>query len=841
MIAIGKRTLFVLVTLALLIPGIGLYAVEPVQLDPDTTDYPLASHLEVLEDREQALTINDAASSYFTSSYQFYNQDTYSFGFTSSVYWIRFAIKNPTAKDIEWYLEIDNPNLDRIDLYVRDAAGKLSGERVAGDKLDFGKREVEYRNFIFKLKEKNAEEHTCYVRIQTSGAMNFSLKMSSPRAFYKNMNLEYAILGIYYGAMLIMVIYHLFMFFTLRISSYLYYILFCFSFLMFQLANDGLAFQYIWPRSVTLANTSVVFFILSTVIFAIQFSRSFMNTKVTIPRIDLIAIAIMLICLVCLPFSIIFEHLFVLRLSVLAIVLTAILLVVGSFIVAKNGYRPARFYVLAWTIFWIGTVSYSLYVFSILPGNIFIRLSQQASSLISVILISFGMAENINFMKGKLESLNLNLENSIEERTGELNKTLKKMERNNKEIVQELELAANIQEGILPEMPYYHEGVRIDAFYRSMGKVGGDFYDIFLMKGGYIGVLIADVSGHGMPAAFITAMAKISFSDAIQSHLFPRDIFIQVNNELIKTIKTDDFVTAFFVVISPSFEVFYCNASHQMALVLRKNDNTIDHWDTNGLFMGYLPIANSMYEDGQDVLNYGDRMFLYTDGISDCKNKKEETFTIERLSELLLETANLPIKEAKEKIISEWEEFARGTEQSDDVSFVLIEIDPAYQKLVTHREQGFKYLAKKQFKEAIAELNEALKVESADKISHLYIGECYLQDGNYLKAVEHLSEHLLYNEIDANVWGHLAEAYFNLKNYTMADRTAQKAAQLRNNFVDALEISGLSLMKLGKIKDAVQLWKKILVINPAHERAKKELNRIKEAKRVKKENNEAKG
>jgi sigma-B regulation protein RsbU (phosphoserine phosphatase) len=400
------------------------------------------------------------------------------------------------------------------------------------------------------------------------------------------------------------------------------------------------------------------------------------------------------------------------------------------------------------------------------------------------------------------------------------------MERKDNEIQREFDLAGNIQHGLLPQTPYYYEGVKVVAYYSLMGKVGGDFYDIFQMKGGYLGVLIADVSGHGMPAAFITALAKISFAEAIQTSLFPADIFRHVNNELVKAIKTDDFVTAFFAVISPARDIFYCNASHQMALVLRKDTMSIETWDTNGLFMGYSPDSNAMYEDGQNQLGYGDRILLYTDGIVTAVNGDGLPFGERRLESLFADTAALSLEEARDRIVRECQEHASASPQTDDMTLVMIEIDPAYRNLVEYRDQAFKLMWHQHYQAAIPLLSRALAINSKDEQSHLFIGECYLKNSDYAKAVEHLELYLKNNEFDANVWFNLAWAHYCLNDYPKTIKYSSRASSLKGNFIDAMMLTGLSLKKTGERREAKKVFEKILAIDPDNDLAELEMRDI---------------
>jgi serine phosphatase RsbU (regulator of sigma subunit) len=239
-------------------------------------------------------------------------------------------------------------------------------------------------------------------------------------------------------------------------------------------------------------------------------------------------------------------------------------------------------------------------------------------------------------------------------------------------IDKELDIASDIQRGILPATPISYNGISIEAFYRSMDKIGGDFFDIIPMSGGHVCIFIADVSGHGIPAAFVSAIGKISFIEATQKNLFPRDILARVNTALLETIKTQDYLTAFVAVISPSFEVFYTNASHHKAMVLRKRTAEIETWDTNGLFVGALENAGETYEEKHDMLDFGDRMLLFTDGLVEARNANEEQFGLSMLQETLMDSRDMSIREARTHIIRAWEEFVSDTPIRDDVTFLLM-------------------------------------------------------------------------------------------------------------------------------------------------------------------------
>lgn len=803
-----------------------LSAASPVIINEPIEELCLQTHIEILKESKKKYSIEDLKRKDISEMFVPFRDRYPLFAFSSAVYWIRFSVENRMKTDYSWFLEISNPLLNTIDIYLLDPKGRVILRKISSDPYSFSHKKINHRNYVFSFTEKAGKDQVYYIRIQTEYFVNPSLIMYSAKTFHKVNDRDRVSLGIYFGALLVMIIYNLFIFLSFWDRSYLYYVLYYSASLLFNLGLSGLAFRYFWSESTWWVTRSFPVYIFILTILGIQFSRSYLELSQKIPEHDNIFKGLMVISGILIPVSFFFNLPFMLRISISLMVITISLVFVAVYWVMNRKFRPARFLLFSLGFFCVGIVIYVLKSVSVIPDNFFSRASYQVASLFEVVTITLGLADRINFKKKESENTRIILERLVSQRTDELNTALKKMKRKDMEFQIELGLAANIQDGILPETPYSARGINIDAFLSGMGKVSGDFYDIFQMSGGYLGVVAADVSGHGMPAAFITAMAKINFSKAIQNNLFPADIFRQVNRELIHVIKTDDFLTAFFLVISPSFEVFYCNGSFPHPMLLRKENLTIEMLNTNGLFLGSLLRANDMYEDGQDQLNYGDRILLFSDGIIESMNRNNEIFGEKRLRELFIQTSKMPVSDARKSIVNKWRSFIQDREQTDDVSFLIVEIDPAYENLIKYRDEGFRFLTIGKIKEAIEILKLAIEIDSNDEKCHLYLGESYLKDRNYIKAVEHLNIYLKNNEIDANVWYHLAQAYFNLGNYTMANETALKAAKLRSDSADVLVLSGLSLRDMGHNREAKKVWERLLCIEPNNQLALMELKMI---------------
>lgn len=778
----------------------------------------ISGKIDILEDPAKKWTIDDVISHPVNSMFKSLSGDYPSFGFTGSRYWARFRLIDQTSAVENIFIENFYPMTDYIGMYVFDKNKTLIHTAYTGRSYPSESREISHRNFIFKITgSKDPLDYTVYLEFESKSAMNIFLSLWKESEFIKKHSKSYTIYGIIYGAMLVMILYNLFLFISIRDKSNLYYSFYYSSFLMFQVSINGIAAQYFWPGAVLPSYISIPVFVFLSIIFSIQFAKSFLNMKKYLPSANKILSSYQGAAFLILPGVFFVPYSMLIIIAGIIIVMTAVTLWVSSFILAYRGNRQAVFYIIAWTIFLTASILFVLQLFTVISSIYILKWGLAAGSMTEMVLISLGLADRINYMRKNYENLSRDLEEKVSLRTRDLNFLVKDMQQKEKEIEKEFELAGDIQKGILPSTPYYIDGIRVEGFYKSMFKVGGDFYDIFPMKGGYTGILIADASGHGMPAAFITALAKISFSEAVQNSLFPVDIFKQVNRELLDTIITDDFITAFLIVISPSFEVLYGNASHQMAIVYRKNKNTIEEWDTDGLFLGALEEANDMYEEKTDMLDYGDRILLYSDGLSDSLDTAENPYSEKRLRQLLKETADLSLAEAKQAIIDDWMKHSGSSPQLDDITFLLVEIDPMYKVLIEKRDDGFKNLSMGKYDKAIEQLEIALEINPEDETSHLYLGECYLYKKEYAEAVPHLHFFVNKNEYDANVWLHLAEALFNTGDYANALNAARKGYNLKSDFIEAIRIGARSLTKMGREHEAQSLLSRINSIKSSYE------------------------
>jgi len=391
------RITFFLVVLITLFFTSFIYAQEKgFTITPSITDAPLGKYIEILEDKTGTLSIEDIVTDELQAQFVPSESDEPGFGFTSSAYWVKLNIINKLDQEIRWYLEIGYPLIDTIGIYVPDTAGHFN-LRQTGDHFFINTRDVNYRNFIFHLKESRNSQQTYYLRFKTSSSMNFPLNFWTKDALLEKISSEQIILGIYYGAIVIMIIYGIFLFLGFGDRSYIYFVLLLISWGLTQLALNGLATQYLWSKWIWWANVNVPFLIFGALISIIHFTRAVLGTKKFSPTADMVLKIGFYIFLIGMIFSLIISYAVMIKFATASSLITIVILTtMGIVIIFKEGHRPAYYFMIAFTLYFFGIILFSLKTFGVLPSNIVTNWSIQIGSFAFVVLLSVAVQDRIN-------------------------------------------------------------------------------------------------------------------------------------------------------------------------------------------------------------------------------------------------------------------------------------------------------------------------------------------------------------------------------------------------------------------------------------------------------------
>ena len=200
--------------------------------------------------------------------------------------------------------------------------------------------------------------------------------------------------------------------------------------------------------------------------------------------------------------------------------------------------------------------------------------------------------------------------------------------------------------------------------------MSGDYFDIFPGED-TVGVLLADISGHGVPAAMISMYAKQSFSNLFRMEgegMNPTEILGYVNRDLVASIRTHEFITAFYLQVDRTNNLLYSNAGHHKAIYV-SNAKEFTYLDTHGIPLGIDTGKNSIHETKSLQMRKGERVFLYTDGILEQRNKRGEEFGMDNFTCILREICMMPLEMLHQEFFSRFEAFRGAHPYEDDITF----------------------------------------------------------------------------------------------------------------------------------------------------------------------------
>jgi sigma-B regulation protein RsbU (phosphoserine phosphatase) len=238
----------------------------------------------------------------------------------------------------------------------------------------------------------------------------------------------------------------------------------------------------------------------------------------------------------------------------------------------------------------------------------------------------------------------------------------------------ELEMARQIQLSILPRDTPKLSGLEIAARYIPMTSVAGDFYDFIIVDDKHVGVLIADVSGHGLPSALIASMLQVALTAQAVNASDPARVLSGLNQALCGKFERN-FVTAAYVYVDMEKKMMtYAGAGHPPILFWRSSPGKVSEIVENGLFLGMFPEAT--YASLQLPVASNDRVVLYTDGIPETKSPSEQEFGTARFMKFMDNNQTLPIDHFADGLLDElarWSGQPRGQGQQDDITVLTID------------------------------------------------------------------------------------------------------------------------------------------------------------------------
>jgi len=241
-------------------------------------------------------------------------------------------------------------------------------------------------------------------------------------------------------------------------------------------------------------------------------------------------------------------------------------------------------------------------------------------------------------------------------------------------IEHDLRIAHDIQMGIIPKIfPPFPDRPEFDLFavIEPAKEVGGDLYDFFFLDETHMCFCEGDVSGKGVPASLFMAVTKTLVKAHAKSGMSPADILSQVNKMLCEENESSMFVTFFLGILDvDTGEVLYTNAGHNIPYIIHNDVSVTKIPNTKGIALGVLD--DFQFETKSVFLKKNDQMFIFTDGVNEATNIKDEQFTLQRLENLLSKCSNCPPKETSMRVIEDVYDFQGDAVQFDDITILVL-------------------------------------------------------------------------------------------------------------------------------------------------------------------------
>lgn len=386
-----------LVLSALFISISALYAQRPVEVndDIDARDF-MPYDLTYLIDSTNTLSFPQISSPEFSSRFQqhtsYQNKDFR----TNASYWIRMPIHHQVKSRKVWLLEFYDQTIDQLEAFIPQDNG-LYESKLMGDNQPFTQRMFRHKNFEIMLDMKKDTVMYYYFKVKSHDFADMRIGFRSVNWFiYYALN-EYFLFGTLYGMILIISLYNFLMYLAIREFKNIFYIFYILSVTAYVMGIDGIGFQYLWPNHPDWNDYAVGIALYSLILWALVFTRRFLSTKANSPTLDkalrwmiIIRSTLFVVELFFFPQFLTYRNLEIIPLS---------LIFYTGINVWRGGYRPARFFVIAYGVLFTGFFLRTLVILNVLPFTTLSHYSLHISFALEMLFLTFALGDRIRILK----------------------------------------------------------------------------------------------------------------------------------------------------------------------------------------------------------------------------------------------------------------------------------------------------------------------------------------------------------------------------------------------------------------------------------------------------------
>jgi len=393
--------------------------------------------IEWLKDAKNSLSFADISSKDFEKRFQPNLSSTPQTKDLTATYWFRIRIKHHKLTEKRFLLEFFDQTIDHVTAYLPQKDGSYQMKEF-GDTFDFEHRELHHKNFELYIRNDNNETQAYYFKFKSSQIADVIIVLRTVDWFISYALDEYFYFGIFYGMILVFSFYNLIMFVAIRQRQYLYYVLYNLSIGFFEMSTDGIAYQYLWSSATHWNQIAYAFALYATSVFALLFTRELLFVKSKAPRLNQLILSIIGIRTALFLYGLLVDR-SLLTYKFIEFIPLAVAFYTGIYIY-KQGYKPARFFVLGYSFLFAGFTLKLLIMLGVswLNFGVASYYSLSFCFVLEMVFLSFAIGDKVRVLKHKKDkvhrqmirqmaenvklkdTLNQQLEVKVEERTKEV-------------------------------------------------------------------------------------------------------------------------------------------------------------------------------------------------------------------------------------------------------------------------------------------------------------------------------------------------------------------------------------------------------------------------------------
>ncbi len=437
-----------------------IYA-DTIAIDGSTTQLPLGKQLLYFADPSLEYQLNDVLTEEKRGQSHWQHANTLfpNYGFTDAAYWVKLPIINHSMQQ-QWLLQFSYPLMDNIELYLPDGKGGYQ-QYLSGDSYPYSARLVKDRGFAFAVTLPTDQPQNIYLRLQSRDSMIIPIYLLTPEVFRDNQRREGFLFGMYYGAILIILIYNTYLFCVLRDRNHWHYVMVLGCYAVIELSLNGVGSMFLWGDWPEFAKRIRPFAISLLALTGFILTKSFLqipHIKIAKFNLDPWLWAFIIITTIG---SWIFPFTFAIQLSMLAAFISAPAMYGTGIYIWRHGDRLGKYFTLGWSGLIVGGIVNVLRAFDILPVNFWTTYGSQLGSVTTLLILNTALTDRLRFLQKESDSAqqetirqqeetNRVLDQKVKERTEELQLKTEEAEK----AKYQAETAAQVKSAFLANMSH---------------------------------------------------------------------------------------------------------------------------------------------------------------------------------------------------------------------------------------------------------------------------------------------------------------------------------------------------------------------------------------------------